>query len=179
MIVKKSKPGFTLIELLVVIAIIGLLATLSIVSLSGVRSRARDTRRIADVRQIQTALVLYQNSYGQYPESDGELAHIALAGFELGGLGEFMHPIPQAPTPADGECDLDNDYYYWSDGLEYELCYCLGNGISGLQSGAHCATPAYLQMAESECVDAGGSCVEDSDCCSNSCPDGECLLPRL
>ncbi|MFA7088218.1 MAG: prepilin-type N-terminal cleavage/methylation domain-containing protein, partial [Patescibacteria group bacterium] len=63
----KNKEGFTLIELLVVIAIIGLLSTLSILALNSARARARDAKRIADVKQIQTALEMYYNDVGDYP----------------------------------------------------------------------------------------------------------------
>ncbi|PIW79613.1 MAG: pilus assembly protein, partial [Parcubacteria group bacterium CG_4_8_14_3_um_filter_48_16] len=54
-----NKKGFTLIELLVVIAIIGLLSTLAVVALNNARLKARDAKRIADIKQIQTALELY------------------------------------------------------------------------------------------------------------------------
>ena len=63
----KKTSGFTLIELLVVIAIISLLSSVVLASLNGARSKARDARRIADTRQIQTALELYYDSYGNYP----------------------------------------------------------------------------------------------------------------
>lgn len=52
----KNKKGFTLIELLVVIAIIGLLSTLAVVSLNSARGKARDAKRISDVRQMATIL---------------------------------------------------------------------------------------------------------------------------
>jgi len=72
-----SKPvqqkSFTLIELLVVIAIIGLLSSIVLVNMQGVRAKARDAKRIQDMRQIVTALQLYYSKYERYPSisSDG------------------------------------------------------------------------------------------------------------
>lgn len=52
----KPSRGFTLIELLVVISIIGLLSTVVFATLSGTRPRARDAKRLSDVKQM--ALIL-------------------------------------------------------------------------------------------------------------------------
>ena len=48
----KNVKGFTLIELLVVIAIIGLLSTMAVVSLNSARGKARDAKRVSDIKQI-------------------------------------------------------------------------------------------------------------------------------
>jgi type II secretion system protein G len=61
------KKGFTLIELLVVIAIIALLASIVVSSLQSARRKANDTRRLADVQQIRTALELWYDTNGSYP----------------------------------------------------------------------------------------------------------------
>jgi len=75
-----SSKGFTLLELLVVIGIIGLLASIVVVNLTGARKRARDTKRIGDLRGIQTALEDYYGRYSKYPagyidalKTDGQL----------------------------------------------------------------------------------------------------------
>lgn len=62
-----NKKGFTLIELLVVIAIIGLLSTLAVVALGNARTKARDAKRMSDLKQIQTALELYYTDTNAYP----------------------------------------------------------------------------------------------------------------
>ncbi len=64
---QKTQSGFTLIELLVVITVIGLLSGMILVGLSGVRSQGRDTRRVADLHNVQNALEIYFNKRGEYP----------------------------------------------------------------------------------------------------------------
>ena len=64
---KQSIKGFTLIELLVVIAIIGLLSTIVAAPIQSARKKAKDTRKLADIRQLQTSLANYANDNGFYP----------------------------------------------------------------------------------------------------------------
>lgn len=66
---KLTNNGFTLIELLVVISIISLLSSVVLTSLSGARASARNTQRQQDLRSIQTALEMYYNDHGQYPQT--------------------------------------------------------------------------------------------------------------
>ena len=63
----QTKQGFTLIELLVVISIIGILSTLAVVSLNDARGKARDAKRISDVKQVQTALEVFLADRNGYP----------------------------------------------------------------------------------------------------------------
>jgi general secretion pathway protein G len=61
--------GLTLIEVLVVIAIIGILA--AVISVNAVQSGkiSRDAKRQADLRMLQSAVELYKNKEGRYPEA--------------------------------------------------------------------------------------------------------------
>jgi len=58
----KNKNGFTLIELLVVVAIIAMLTSIIMAALGDAQAKARDTRRLQDVKTIQTAINMYQNA---------------------------------------------------------------------------------------------------------------------
>ena len=63
-----NKRGFTLIELLVVIAIIGLLSSLAVVNLNSARGKARDAKRVNDVKQLSLLIEIAAtaNATGSY-----------------------------------------------------------------------------------------------------------------
>lgn len=68
---RSSKKGFTLIELLVVISIISLISSVVLTSLSTARLKARQVRRLSDMRQIFNALQLYYEANNQtYPNEN-------------------------------------------------------------------------------------------------------------
>jgi prepilin-type N-terminal cleavage/methylation domain-containing protein len=65
--VKSFTKGFTLIELLATIAIIGILASAVLAAVGTSRAKARDSKRISGVSDIQLALELYYDSFQTYP----------------------------------------------------------------------------------------------------------------
>lgn len=68
-----KKNGFTLFELLVSISIIGILTALASVAYSGAQKKARDSRRLQDIKLVQTAAEQYysQSPTYTYPASAG------------------------------------------------------------------------------------------------------------
>jgi len=58
----KLLTGFTLVEILVVIFIIAILALVGVVFYRGQQAKARDTQRVSDLKNIQTAIELYIQS---------------------------------------------------------------------------------------------------------------------
>ncbi|HAC56024.1 TPA: type II secretion system protein GspG, partial [Candidatus Saccharibacteria bacterium] len=70
---KQRQSGFTIVELLIVIVIIGILATLVIVTFSGVQQRARDSERKTDINAIAGQLEAAYAKTGTYPALAGLL----------------------------------------------------------------------------------------------------------
>ena len=67
LVILSSKPGFTIVELLVVIVVIGILAAITIVSYSGITSRAKLASVQSDLSSNATQLKVYQALNGSFP----------------------------------------------------------------------------------------------------------------
>lgn len=166
----QKRSGFTLIELLVVIAIIGLLSTIAFISLNRARVKARDAKRVADVRQLQSALELYysdQNPNG-YPWDQFD-APLSDRGKKINSAilpSSYVATVPVSPQPPDSSfCSTTsthaqagttqrNEYIYVSrlsndsDDCKatsgpcgwYHLYFCLG-----ADGAEHVASPSGIQ----------------------------------
>ena len=66
-----KNKGFTLIELLVVIAIIGILTAIVTANFAQSKAKARDTKRISDIAQIQLTLEMIFDRCNTYPAASG------------------------------------------------------------------------------------------------------------
>jgi len=147
----KIAKGFTLIELLVVIVIIGILATLATVTLGSARGKARDARRVSDVKQIQTALELYYNDAGGYPNLvSGDNPIYFGSTTYMTKVPNNAQPVDTSTTPAclstmatypySGTVSFVNGYMNTS----YSLGYCLGGTTGSISAGTHVATPGSI-----------------------------------
>ena len=159
-VTRLRQGGFTLIELLVVIAIIGLLSTLAVVSLNSARLKARDAKRVADIKQVQTALELYFNDKNSYPllplGATAQVLGVDATCLGDNGLGTactapvYMGLVPANPTPngvaynyqalrsTGGVCDSGTC-------ASYNITFSLEGTTGGLGSGAHTASPNGMQ----------------------------------
>jgi len=151
----KPKKAFTLIELLVVIAIIGILATVSIISLTNARAKSRDAKRAGDMKQIQTALELFFNDNNRYPTVT-EWATGQIYSTSTTGTSTYMQIIPSAPTPNDGSCTSNQNAVSYSpavEGTSYSVSFCLGGNTGTLTSGPKCLTPGGIVDWDCSCGD--------------------------
>jgi len=143
--IKKAKKGFTLVELLVVVAIIGLLVTMVVINIQNSKQKARDSRRVADINNIATALALYHNDNNVYPIYTGNLTGSDVVSVALRNA-QFMSSVPLDPLNIDSaDCGFLSGYHYYYvsvDGSSYVLWYCLETGsVSGKSVGPNSFIP--------------------------------------
>jgi len=131
---KIKNKGFTLIELLVVIAIIGILSSVVLGSLNAAREKARDVRRVTDIKQIQLALEIYYDINKSYP-TDIYAAGILAPTY-----------IPNVPTDPQG----GHYSYAYSPTTGDPLYYHVGATLEG---GGNSAL-----SGDSDCDSSGTSC---------------------
>jgi general secretion pathway protein G len=115
---RRCNTGFTLIEMLIVVAVIAILSSVVLVGIAPVRARARDSRRLSDLRQVQNALELYFSKCGYYPGSAQSGVCIAFPGAAanwteltaaLTGSNIGVNKIPNDPSAG-------KTYFYGTNG---------------------------------------------------------------
>lgn len=154
----QKKQGFTLIELLVVIGIIGLLATLAVVAFGSAQQRARDAKRVADVRAVTSAFSAAYNENSSYVlcKTGASCGAAAAAGDNVKdvaicavcgsgapittfvNLGTIKDPTGTADCPATptGVCD----YTFTGSAptlSSFVMSFYTEGAVSGLSSGNH------------------------------------------
>lgn len=143
-------------ELLVVIGIIGILAATIAVSLQGAKKSGRDARRVADIRGIVNALLIYYNEHGEYPPAPvvnlvlDNSQQLCMGGADPGWRNgncdadqDRLLQAPGAPNPPDNPlgsntCDATNNPYIYNQtngGSGFEVSFCLGGKTGEFQEG--------------------------------------------
>ncbi len=136
-------------------------------------ANSRDAKRLADIRQLASALELYYNDNNGYPDGKD--------GIPLDITPTYIGMTPSAPIPADGQCtDYYNTYWYQPGGTKkivnkktvydsYSYTYCLGDTIGGYKAGIAKLSPigisdniACPSTDQALCVNPNASTEADS-----------------
>jgi uncharacterized protein (TIGR02145 family)/prepilin-type N-terminal cleavage/methylation domain-containing protein len=110
----KTSLGFTIVELIVVIVVIGILAAITIVSYTGVTSRANIAVMQSDLSNSANQLKIYQATYGSYPTA----------------LTNNCPSLPTADTTLCLKTSPNNTYTYTSNGTTFSLVETNSNGTA-------------------------------------------------
>lgn len=110
-----KRAGFTLIEMLIVVAIVGLLSSAVLVGLEDARERARDSRRIADLRAVQNGLEVFYSQNQFYPRDAYDAIDERLPRDPQGGQYQYIRKSSQSYVA--GAC-LENQRPVGVSGVE-------------------------------------------------------------
>lgn len=98
------KKGFTLLELLIVISIIGILVTVATASYSSSQKKARNSRRMSDMKSVQNAAEqYYADNNAAYPPDTSFGDEYLPSGWPNDPKSSFTYeytPSPAAPASA-------------------------------------------------------------------------------
>ena len=135
---KIKKNGFSLFELLIVISIIGILTAIVSVAYSGAQKKTRDTRRVEDLKLVQTAAEQYysQTSY-TYPTSS--------TGPWVSGTGDTILAV----TPSEPKTSWTPYKYVLAD-TGYCVCAKVENTSNGNSTKDDCT--AFASSGNYFCV---------------------------
>ena len=177
---KQKKTGFTLIELLIAISIIAILS--SVIAINSIESgkQSRDEKRQADIRALQSAVELYKNKKGRYPE--GCNAPESWSGqkgsaYQCGG-GDTQYIVDLAPEfisvlPLDPKLGNGEGYVYTTnnDGTVYKIM-AMETVESEEVNHTHRFASCDIDDSGSGDIEEAGWCLEDdSGSIINVCRD--------
>lgn len=116
-----NKKGFTLIEVIVVILLLAVLSTLITFAYLMSVKRGRDNKRKSDLKNISTALELYNGDMNHYPITSGFSLGDIICNEDGGCTQVYMQQVPKDPLskkPYYYETDENGSYYVLYSGLE-------------------------------------------------------------
>lgn len=128
-----QRNGFTIVELLIVIVVIAILASITVVAFSGMRNRAEDTRRAADIASIKKALLAYDTFNSGVPTTSAYLATAELrSGWDAsvnGGWLSFLKPaVATIPVDPVNKLSATNNPPSSGNSVYYYYCYDPNSG---------------------------------------------------
>ena len=108
---KQKSKGFTIVELLIVIVVIAILATLVIVTFTGIQQKARDSQRQTDINAVDSHVEAFYAQYGAYPT----VAQITASSWRskyMKGLDPDALLAPNSTTAIDANASTKSKYQY-------------------------------------------------------------------
>lgn len=125
----KLHRGFTLIELMIVVVILGILATTIMPKILSAPDKAKVKKAMIDMRNIQTALMLFKTENGRFPTTAEGLQALVT---NPGGLPDYDPDGYLEKVPLD---PWKNNYIYISPGVNSKDFDLVSYGKDGEHGG--------------------------------------------
>ncbi len=116
---KNTKNAFTLVEMILVTVIIGIVAgiVINVINIPRVQARSRDSKRIGDLKMIQTALELYFADKRMYPDNASDWMLLDSAS-KIDEFSNYIGNVPLDPrqgVSSGATCfnSIPNNYGYY------------------------------------------------------------------
>ncbi|HVA28197.1 MAG TPA: prepilin-type N-terminal cleavage/methylation domain-containing protein [Candidatus Baltobacteraceae bacterium] len=106
-IVRTNERGFTLIEMMIVVAIIAILVAILVPNFMRARAQAQTAACEANLKEIATALELYQTDHQAYPDVT-TLTNVTNA---EANLGPYLRQTPIDPVAPNGNYQYETTGY--------------------------------------------------------------------
>ena len=149
MISLKKQKGFTLVELLIVIIIIGILATLVIVTFSGVQAKARDSQRQTDINALNSHVQAFYAEHGWYP-TVAQINDATWRSTNMQGLDPDALLAPNSTTPIDAATSTTAKYQYKPTEDAAGTTACTATGTADDQLCTHFSLSALLEATNTQ-----------------------------
>ena len=117
MVSLKNKKGFTIVELLIVIVVIGILATLVIVTFTGIQQKGRNSQRQTDINAVASHVEAFNAQYGFYP-TQADLATASFRTTYMKGLDPEALVDPKQASGTIGTAVSATQYSYVAAGTD-------------------------------------------------------------
>lgn len=123
----RKQSGFTIVELLIVIIVIGILATLVLVTFTGVQQKARNTQRQTDIKAVASHLETYNAEKSYYPMI-GDVNDATWVAANLKGLDKESTKDPKGTVYTFAGSSTSQRYGYASTKADNSAC---DNAVAG------------------------------------------------
>jgi len=108
---KNRSKGFTIVELLIVIVVIAILATLVIVTFTGIQQKARDSQRQTDINALDSHVEAFYAQNGAYPTT-AQLNSTTWRAKYMKGLDPQTIVSPKGDSVGTNNAPTNDAYWY-------------------------------------------------------------------
>lgn len=115
---RDGERGFTLIEMMIVVAIIAILVAILVPNFMRARAQAQTAACEANLKEIATALELYQTDHQEYPD----VASLTNVTNTEPNIGSYLRQTPLDPVAPTGNYQYETSGYNTGDATYTIVC---------------------------------------------------------